>query len=83
MDLFIDEAHTTLGMFLVSFPCMLPTPLCGIFYLSLPPKMIYTVAFFCSQYYFATHAECSILVIYLLKIEIVKTMLTQRQYQDL
>ena len=30
-DLFIDEAHTALGIFLVFFPCMLPTPLCGIF----------------------------------------------------
>ena len=30
-DLFIDEAHTALGIFPVSFPCMLPTPLCGIF----------------------------------------------------
>ena len=32
-DLFIDEAHMALGIFPVSFPCMLPTPLCGIFYL--------------------------------------------------
>ena len=31
MDLFIDEAHTALGIFPVFFPCMLPTPLCGIF----------------------------------------------------
>ena len=30
-DLFIDEAHTALGIFSVFFPCMLPTPLCGIF----------------------------------------------------
>ena len=30
-DLFIDEAHTALGIFQVFFPCMLPTPLCGIF----------------------------------------------------
>ena len=30
-DLFIDEAHTALGKFPVFFPCMLPTPLCGIF----------------------------------------------------
>ena len=28
-DLFIDEAHTVLGIFPVFFPCMLPTPLCG------------------------------------------------------
>ena len=33
-DLFIDEAHTALGIFPVSFPCMLPTPLCNIFYFS-------------------------------------------------
>ena len=32
-DLFIDEAHTALGMFPVSFPCMLSTPLCGNFIL--------------------------------------------------
>ena len=32
-DLFIDEAHTALGIFPVYFPCMLPTPLC--FYLAL------------------------------------------------
>ena len=31
MDLFIDEAHTALGIFLVFFPCMLPTSLCGTF----------------------------------------------------
>ena len=31
MDLFIDQAHTVLGIFLVFFPCMLPKPLCGIF----------------------------------------------------
>ena len=30
-DLFIDKAHTALGIFPVFFPCMLPTPLCGIF----------------------------------------------------
>ena len=30
-DLFIDEAYTALGIFMVFFPCMLPTPLCGIF----------------------------------------------------
>ena len=30
-DLFIDEAHMVLGIFLVFFPCMLPTPLYGIF----------------------------------------------------
>ena len=30
-DLFIDEAHTALGIFPVFFPCMLPSPLCGIF----------------------------------------------------
>ena len=30
-DLIIDKAHTALGIFPVSFPCMLPTPLCGIF----------------------------------------------------
>ena len=30
-DLFIDEAHMVLGIFPVSFPCMLPTPFCGIF----------------------------------------------------
>ena len=30
-NLFIDEAHTELGIFPVSFHCMLPTPLCGIF----------------------------------------------------
>ena len=30
-DLFIDEAHIVLGIFPVFFPCMLPTPLCGIF----------------------------------------------------
>ena len=30
-DLFIDEAHTVLGIFPVFFLCMLPTPLCGIF----------------------------------------------------
>ena len=29
-DLFSDKAHTALGMFPVFFPCMLPTPLCGI-----------------------------------------------------
>ena len=29
-DLFIDEAHKALGIFPVFFPCMLPTPLCGI-----------------------------------------------------
>merc|ERR1719206_1106480 len=34
-DLFIDEAHTALGIFPVFFPCMLPTPLCGIFSLTL------------------------------------------------
>ena len=34
-DLFIDEAHMTLGIFPVSFPCMLPTPLCGIFCVTL------------------------------------------------
>ena len=32
-DLFIDEAQTALGIFPVFFPCMLPTPLCGIFML--------------------------------------------------
>merc|ERR1712081_57260 len=31
-DLFIDEAHTALGIFPVFFPCMLPTPFCGIFW---------------------------------------------------
>ena len=31
-NLFIDEAHTSRGIFPVFFPCMLPTPLCGIFY---------------------------------------------------
>ena len=30
-DLFMDEANTALGIFPVFFPCMLPTPLCGIF----------------------------------------------------
>ena len=30
-DLFIDEAHTALGIFPVCFPCMPPTPLCDIF----------------------------------------------------
>merc|ERR1719312_206220 len=30
-DLIIDEAHTALGIFPVFSPCMLPTPLCGIF----------------------------------------------------
>ena len=35
-DLFIDEAHTVLGIFPVFFPCMLPTPLCGIFHQRLP-----------------------------------------------
>ena len=30
-DLFIDEAHTAL-CFAVFFPCMLPRPVCGIFY---------------------------------------------------
>ena len=30
-DLFIDEAHTALGIFPVCFPCMLPTPLWGFF----------------------------------------------------
>merc|ERR1711954_614159 len=30
-DLFIDEAHTALGIFPVFSPCMLPTLLCGIF----------------------------------------------------
>ena len=34
-DLFIDEGHTALGIFPVFFPCMLPTPLCGIFYFKL------------------------------------------------
>ena len=29
--MFIDEAHTTLGLFPVFFPCILPTPICGIF----------------------------------------------------
>ena len=29
-DLFIDEAHKSLGIFPVFFPYMLPTPLCGI-----------------------------------------------------
>ena len=29
--LFIDKAHMALGKFPVCFPCMLPTPLCGIF----------------------------------------------------
>ena len=32
-DLFIDEAHTALGIFPVFFPCMLPTPLCDIFFI--------------------------------------------------
>ena len=32
-DLFIDKAHTELGTFPVFFPCMLPSPLCGIFLL--------------------------------------------------
>ena len=27
----IDKTHSALGIFLVFFPCMLPTPLCGIF----------------------------------------------------
>ena len=31
-DLFISEAHPALGIFPVFFPCMLPTPLCGIFF---------------------------------------------------
>ena len=31
-DLFIDEAHTALGILPVFFPCMLPTLLCGISY---------------------------------------------------
>ena len=32
-DLFIEKAHTALDIFrfAVFFPCMLPTPLCGIF----------------------------------------------------
>ena len=30
---FIDEAHTLLGIFPVFFPCMLPTPLCVIFWI--------------------------------------------------
>ena len=30
-DLFIDEAHTAVGIFPVFFPCMLPTLLFGIF----------------------------------------------------
>ena len=30
-DLFIDEAHMALGIFPLFFPCMLPTPHCGIF----------------------------------------------------
>ena len=44
-DLFIDEAHTALGIFPVFFPCMLPTPLCGIF--SLKPSIVrqYDLAF--------------------------------------
>ena len=29
--MFIDEANMALGIFLVILPCMLPTPLCGIF----------------------------------------------------
>ena len=38
-NLFIDEAHTALGIFRVFFPCMLPTPLCGIFFVK-PPNGI-------------------------------------------
>ena len=30
-DMFIDKAHTALGVFPVFFPYMLPSPLCGIF----------------------------------------------------
>ena len=32
-DLFIDEAHTVPGIFPEFFSCMLPTPLCGIYYM--------------------------------------------------
>ena len=39
-ELFIDEAHKALGIFLVSFLCMLPTPLCGIFKLPIRAKII-------------------------------------------
>ena len=35
-DLFIDKAHTVLGIFQVFFPYMLPTSLCGIFCLFKP-----------------------------------------------
>ena len=37
-DLFIDETHTALGILPVFFPCMLPTPLCGIFQKALTIK---------------------------------------------
>ena len=30
--MFIDKAHTSLGIFPVFLPCMLPTTLCSIFY---------------------------------------------------
>ena len=43
-DLFIDEAHTVLGIFPVCFPCMLLTPLCGIFSLKFLAQKI---LFFC------------------------------------
>ena len=33
MDLFIDKPYTVVGISPVFFPCMLPTPLCGIFLL--------------------------------------------------
>ena len=36
-DLYIDEAHKALDIFPVVFPCMLPTPLCGIFTLRYDP----------------------------------------------
>ena len=41
-DLFIDEAHIAPGIFPVFLPCMLPTPLCGIFP---PPFFLYSVFF--------------------------------------
>ena len=40
-DLFIGEAHTALGIFPLFFPCMLPTPLCGISFIYYPPSLMF------------------------------------------
>ena len=44
-ELFIDEAHTALGIFSVFFPCMLPIPLCRFFMYESRPRLHLTQNF--------------------------------------